>query len=57
MDGWESMFIQIHHQYGILIPEQPVTEANPLFEIAIPPTSCRQLHSSIHPANTETSPT
>jgi hypothetical protein len=37
MNCWESLLIHIHHNNNILIPEQKVTETNPLFDQAYIP--------------------
>jgi hypothetical protein len=37
MNCWESLQIQTHHQHKLLISEQPVCEANPLYELALAP--------------------
>jgi hypothetical protein len=37
MNCWESLFIHIHHNNNILIPEQQVIDTNPLFDQAYIP--------------------
>jgi hypothetical protein len=34
MNCWEAFYIQAHHQQKLLISEEPISETNPLFELA-----------------------
>ena len=36
MNCWETFFMQVHHKQNILIPEQQVTDTNPLYDCAWP---------------------
>jgi hypothetical protein len=54
MNCWESLYIQTHHQHKLLVSEQPVCEANPLFELALAPPLPHHSQSIIHPASTHT---
>jgi hypothetical protein len=56
MNCWEAMYIQMHHQHKLLISEQPVLEANPLFELAVTPRSFHHCQPDDHPASTHASP-
>jgi hypothetical protein len=42
MSFWEAMYMNMHYRQGSLIPEQQVTDTNPLFDLAIIP---RDLHT------------
>ena len=37
MNCWETFFMQVHHKQHILIPEQQVTDTNPLYDLAYIP--------------------
>jgi hypothetical protein len=52
MNCWETMYIQMYRQQGLLISEQPACEANPMFELATAPHS---LQSGNQPTCTHTS--
>jgi hypothetical protein len=56
MNCWETLYIQMHQQHKLLVPEQPVLEANPLFELAIAPPSFQHIQSVVHPEGTRISP-
>jgi hypothetical protein len=35
MNCWEALYMSMHYKQGLLIPEQQVTNTNPLFDLAI----------------------
>ena len=37
MNYWETLFIQMHYKYHILVSEQQATDTNPLFKLALIP--------------------
>jgi hypothetical protein len=46
MNCWEAVYKNMHYRQGSLIPEQQVTDTNPLFDLTIIP---RDLHTlSLH---------
>jgi hypothetical protein len=48
MNCWEALYMNMHYNQGLLIPEQQVTDTNPLFELAIIPRDLQTIpeHSS-----------
>jgi hypothetical protein len=37
MNCWEALYMNMHYKQGLFIPEQQVTDTNPLFDLAIIP--------------------
>jgi hypothetical protein len=55
IDCWGAIFMHIHHKHNILIPEQQVTDTNPLFNLAYTPHDLQHipwlisfLHRELH---------
>ena len=51
MNCWETLYTNVHHKQGLLIPEQQVTDTNSLFNLAIIPRDLQttSLHNSSQP--------